>query len=64
MDQEFWNETYLEDDLHSVEAYVDAMPELETQAAETRYVANAFTGDDIRGASTQDAYVTFIRASK
>ena len=54
---------FSEDDLHTIESYVNAMPGLEIKTAETRHVTNAFAGDDMRGTSTQDAFVAFICAT-
>lgn len=63
-----WNQKMIpiwgfnEDDLHSIDSYLAAMPELEIKTAETRHVTNAFADDQMRGDNTPDAYITFIRA--
>lgn len=55
---------FAEDDLHAVEAYVAAMPELEIETAETRFVPDAFAEGDLRAGSGKGAYVAFVRAVK
>lgn len=55
---------FSKDELHAVESYLTALSGLTIEAAETRHIANAFTGDDMHSASAQDAYGTFVRATK
>ncbi len=50
-----------DDDLHSLDAYVAALPGLNIEVAETRGVPDPFAADE---AAEQEAFVSFIRATK
>jgi SAM-dependent methyltransferase len=53
-----------EDELLSSELLAAELSDLEIEAAETRYVENAFASDEIRGGQNSEAYIAFVRARK